>query len=875
MVNQLKTADKIFEELYNIAKEKFGLVNITPSKSGVIGYILYALAYLQEDAKRYFDFLYSESIPTTAKTIPALLKWAKLFGYPVIFATPAEFIGIIKIYVPVYIIENSEDSEIKIQIPDGTKFIYNDIVFTLVDTDLTVKYNKSNGFVVGIYYDKTSNTYTTKYGGVIESTGQHVCIGIPAYNIYQLERLTYELTVPFYNYGTTYKIPIDFYDSNKYQISNIRVYIKLPNETEYKAAKIDSLRYIYTPNDLVVFINQTDLNKYELVLPDGNYGMYLPSGTELKIILDLTLGSGGNISQGLVLQNTLDTNIYIDNEIITDSNTVQLYSTQNLTSGKDVKNFEEIKTEVIKLIRTNNTLITKQDYIDFGNLSDEDLYFYNVVGFPGADTILFVPIKLDNNLPVKSTTLTLEESQFNPSDEDLVVYPTYIYVMKAKETTTQYIVQNDYLAGSDTIQLDTVSDLNIGDTLLINGSEYTIVDIDETDKTITIDPPLRNNLVNRTQIYKYENRKIELISPFIYVKDRLRNKYKGYMIDKSSFTVNIINVNNNYNTDLSPSVIFEINNFYYDNSDGNYYFSINAVISNNANLEYSPLIKIKTPSGSVHELNKNNGYSTNIPVKELLTGDTDSLTALQASDIMKNINLEFDVYNGTTGEFIFGGSLNTAYLKDVSDSINLQILNNPKDSSNPLITFIPFISKGDFDNFKDVITSTLSSLLNGLNQNITRLVGKETKLTFPNTIELREPEYFLTPQSDSKNCSIDYLEFPISLKIKISKSKDAVITEDDILSIKSELAKYLLSKQGYKINLPQSDIINIVKKSVSNPSSIFDVKVEYPAVSLYSNVSFEYDWLKSQIDKGNKLAPLQYSPPYFNFNIDNIKIIIV
>ena len=860
-----KNVDKIFEELYNIAKNKFSLSNISLTKTGITGYLIYTLAYLNEDAKYYYDFLYNESIPLTSTTFESLFKWGFMFGYTIQYATPAKFVGNILVYIPKSYFSNS--SKVKIQIPAYSQFYYNDIVFTLF-SDCYIDVDIGQGKVSAAFYDIEEQSYNTLLGAVIDESESYILIGVPALNVLQVEIVENEITVPSYPPGTSYEIPLE-YDSESYQLAKLEVFTKLPDETDYVLNKLDSIKYLYSSTDRVVFISQKNQNEYSLILPDGVHGMYLPQGSSLKIKMYLTKGAAGNVAQNIYFKSKLNTKITINGEIVTEEDTVQLLTTAQLTSGKDVKTFEEIKNDIIKLIRTKNTLITNDDYIDFFGLDKSNVYVYRVANFVTDKSIMFIPIIFETGEVLQTVSLTIPETDLNPDNEYIVKYPRYTYKLKNLVYTGEYLVVSGARSGDTTIELNTIEGLSVGDRISILGEIYEIVGLE--GNTVTIGAPLSQDVQENTQVYKVENETVELVSPFIYIKNDIRNSYDTFIEIDNLFKLNITDINENV-ADTLPQIKLYVSDYYYDSQVNNLVLKVSADIINSEELLYPPQIVITTNTGKRFILNSDNNFEVEITSNDITTEINQNDTLSEIMDKISEFSLNIELINSLDNTYFYKARGNINLFKNMSELITVNKYTDTATNTSYVIQ-VPFIDSQQFEELKPVIKDRLLNMLDiVIGSDEYRALNSGARVSFPNTIELNEPQYFIQPQTNTGECTLDNIRFPLKIKIRIIKNPNNIISDSDLLNIKIALVNYLKSKQSFYLNLPLSEITSVVKSAA--PDKVLDVKVLYPSISLITKQNFESEYLKSKVSD-DKLAPLKYNPVFYNFDLNDIDVEIV
>jgi hypothetical protein len=876
----LKTVEESFNELYKIAKDRFELADLKLSKISPLGFLIYSIAYISEDSKRYYDWLYNNAFISTANEYSALMKIGALFGYKYQTASAAEFIGNIRIILPSSEVENQ--SNIKIHIPYGTQFVAEEIIFTLL-ADLEIKVDTIGKNVIGFYYNPINSKYLTVIGKLDKRDNKSYEIVIPAREIYQLRIIEKEIVVPNYPFGTFYKIDISkYYDKSTEQLNKLFVYVKDVSkgaDASFEEYKIDVIEIQYGSDDKVVFLDQIDRNKYVIRLGNGIYGYKIPENSIVKLVMWVTKGSSGNISANSVFKvNLSSTSVTVNDRLITSSEVVQIVSTKDTSSGVDIKSLDEIRKELLKTIRTKETVVSEIDYIEFvRNSVKSETYkisYYDPI-MCGNIVKIFTPLLDDVGRPFKTVSLSPSLKGY---DEEVIYNPELIYTTSYKTfVDTSVIVTQDNVKDTDTIPVSDASVFTAGDIIKFENSDntYEIKSADTNNNTIVLTETLNSTdvLNNGTKIYKWDNEKIPVVSPFIYVRNVSGNSYFVYY-DRSEFDNVGFNITDLYNNNyIIPSVKFYSKVSKIDLSQSKIFLDIRAQIDNFYELNYSPEFKLKIEDLEV-ELNEENGYKVSgIDITNILPGNN----IYEKLKYLSDNGLSFSVVinnSDTTEELVFGhSSKNLRPIKDVSDFISPKIKTNPETGENHII-HVPFISKDELETYNDYLRRKIDEFFDKLGRSEYRLPGADISFGLPNTIEIQNPADILEPQSNNNDkCSLEPVKLPIKPKIVVSTKKEYRndISKNTLLNeLKITVAKFLKDKNSFTQNFKHSDLINLIKTKYKD--LIDDVRIIQPSVNIVGKKRQEEN-IKTEIVKTSgdpvlKDKLIKFTPVYVHFDLD-------
>jgi len=836
---ETKSIDEIINEYYDVAKKYFELNNIKISKVGVIGFLLYVLGHIKKDSHYYYNYLFKELSVLTATSYSSLLLHASLYGFTPSFARPATLKGKLKIVVPKW---NSSLKEREIIIPKGTKFYVLDIPWTL-DAHLKIIQQGNYAYAVYTSDNEIKNVQAYVYDNEKDINTKIIEFDLLYTKQYEERKITF--TMPFYEFGTFYKYILEL-ENDKF-LADIDVYIKLNLHKYFEKFDISFVKFGYSGEDKVVFISQLDKNKYALEFGNGINGLYIPQNSEVEIIYKETLGEKGNIFNGQIAINEKITKIeyYIDGKIensLIDSSLIFGEITDAITDGKSIKSAESLKKDILNFIKTRNTLVKLSDYqaifsslfdckfiLKKVNLLDNDIYIYGVL----TDSFL--------NLPLYTTSLTLNENFFK--GKDIIYKPEYVYKKKNKIKLPfekeVYLVKDVF--DSNEVYVNDTSFILENSYISFENDEniYKVVYVDKDENKITLDKKVF--LKRGAKVFKVEEDKINLVSPFLYIKDDVLNMYKGYIVEEKEHYMQIKGIFSKTN---------KVSNF-----------KISIKLSKDASKVDIKLIEIDDLSSFNFVLNI---PALGIKEKELNIFNNFSVS-IDIDNIFTFLN-EFDIYLEAYDENYEKIALfmleKFKLIYDISDVFTIK--KYTKDNQTYLVQ-IPFISKEQYEENKSKILEKLKNLLYYSNVHKNRLLTVSHNFRFFNTIDLKDTSILKEFEKEQ-----DFLNFPLKLKLFLYIDKSYLVKNDanldDILyQLKLDLAKFLLENfTTSDIKFYKSKVIDFVH----NYPFVKYVKVVTPDTNIV--IKDTYEFLKEKAD--NKQYIVSFVPSYFWWDINDIEI---
>ena len=842
-----KTVDELINEYYNVAKEYFKLKNIKISKTGVIGFLLYVLGHIKKDSEYYYNYLVKELFPVTAQEYPSILLHASLFGYQPSFANPATYKGNISVILPLNNIEHLKKRIV--HIPHGTKFIVNELLWTLdADIEIVEDFENNNFYIVY----KTLNEL--KQLSIIRNTNpvnnDEEVITAELLYLRQYEDNEEAFTMPYYELGTYYRYELDI-PQNKY-LADLEILIKLPSDTTYNKYTISFSKIGYASNDKVVFLSQLSTNKYVIEFGNGINGQYIPANSEVKIKYKLTSGAAGNFFNGtLKLKDTINVEeLYIDNtsKIYTlDQNAVTGSITSAITDGKNIETVEEIRKKIIDYVKTRNTLVKYDDYKSLiTSVYDYEILFKKI-NFVDNDVYIYTVLHNDLFEPYNTISLTLSQDDF--TSNAYVYLPEYTYV---KQNVVPYPFPEEVKTTSDvhntnTIPVNNTTYFAAGQKITFNNdisNIYTITSVDSDNNKIVLDRNV-TFIPNETTIQYVDNERVDLVSPFLYRYDSLLDAYVGYLVDESEIYFNLLAGNK------IPNIYMQILT---DENFTNLTFMIKS-FDNKPLDDYIFHLTIEELGIYNQVLDSSNSYT--------YTLDISSKQDIVLKQLVRSININIDVFDLEANKL---GTLykdSYQYVYDLSDYL---VLKKFVTSGVSYILQIPFIDKNQYQQDKNKILAKIKTVFVNSGINYYRLISVQHSVRFFNTLELYPIDNYLEEEIPDT-----YVNLPIKIKLylKLDRTKlleDSVNPPELIEQLRLDIAKFLDDNYtGGRIEFYTSKL----KDFIHNNKYVKYVSILSPN---YNIVVKPYeDYLKSISDDKLKIA--SFCPVYFWWDINNIDIV--
>jgi hypothetical protein len=409
----------------NIVRDTLKVSNPALLKTGALGTLVNIFANIKYDNAIYYNKLLREMNPATATEFSSLLFHASILNYNITFGTPASMQ--ISFLIPEYRLRESEiityDIKRNVSFVDGSGLNYT------LEEDVKIFVN--NSVVTAKRYSDTEIN-VLEVSKVQNPLNADLNMYMVEYNgLRQYKRSFHKFNIPDYGIGETFSFSLDIPSLD--DIYEIQAWIK--NEANEKPeVELDDLYLLDTDNikgygdlsQMQIKYNKFNASQFDdnlylkiaenqliFTVGDGINGRKLFAGDQIIIETKLTKGSGGNV-------NSAEINL---EDIIVSSEDEGGYSTASKTNlkvlslsggelGMDIKDIEDIKTEMIKKNSTRNSITSINDF-EIMYTMDDGIPFVDPKFFNSQNHLFIYNIIRDTNQRIVPTnTFNIEESEF-------------------------------------------------------------------------------------------------------------------------------------------------------------------------------------------------------------------------------------------------------------------------------------------------------------------------------------------------------------------------------------------------------------------------------------------------------------------------------
>jgi len=892
-----KTFDEILKEIENTAREKFNLANLTYTKTGVLGFLVYLLTYFRNDLIQYYNYLYNESNIITSNRLDTILKLAQQFGYIPKQAIPAKFIGNLNIFIP----KTNDTNKHVILINRDTEFKIDKLIWTL-ENEIYIEY---------FGYSKTAKVVIRDIGNenetkiinvpIIDYNDMSNVITIPSrfINIEQKQKHIKKINIPYYDFGSSYSTILDAKQYNGKYINNIRVYIKLPDSNEFEEFKPVFNKYLYTSNDKVVFSEYLDSEKIKISTGDGIYGYYIPQNSIMLIEFETTYGSLGNIQYGTVIYLHSKDKVILDNIPVTNKEFIQLITTENINSGQDILTIDKLKRDVINYIKTRDNIITNDDIKSFFDSYNIDVYIrpltYKIYQ-PEVFIYMVLPDPYFNIIRHTTDTISID----NNPENNLLISKGYKKIYQTKGIYPKDNIRVIEVIDSKKLKLESINNIHIGDYIYTDDINtlsperlYKVLDIDTDNKIITLDKELpENNNINTIYIYKQYT--LDLILPMYLYYDSEFDVYRGFNI-RENLLLPLTQLND-IEFIFTPQLTLEIINITKNQNKYIYKLKFNIKYNKDTDNIDDYLNDIKDKLILKNSISNNNNSNNNKEIKITLdnilqennfTKTIEYQTDLEPKKFIKEISLstiELDIYNKYNDELIAKYKGNFELIETNEDLAEYPIINNK-------IYLVPFIYKDDYKTYKEYIEHLIFMAYDVFTNKYYKkqISGIKYRLLLLNTIEYRyrynkfkdmdtnillplriklklyiDSKKPLPPEFKDLNSYINYLKEHLAIEL-LTKFKGT----DNIKYYPTEIIKYIKDLDNRIINNNNNN--NNGNNNDKEGGLIKHIEVIEPDIYIEIDDSQIKEYITKNLSN-DKLKQLTFTPAYFWFDINQIDI---
>lgn len=442
--------DRIRNFLITEVKNYLELEDVDLTKSSFLSYIINVLSVLTSNLLFYQISTYKEFFLTKAQLPESVYNLAAYLGYSPRNATAAT--ASILFTVPF----GFQDPVAQFQIPSGFKVSSSDgIVFT---TDYVTSVTVTNNSQVSIIVENENTSYTLP---VITNENNFMFL----LTVKQIESTIQEFQVS--DDLKQYQF-VSFDVEFEGQLNEILVTVQPPDSpTLYTYTEVSSL--FLMDQDTKGYVRRKTDTGFELQFGNGLIGYQPEAGSTVRVTLDLTKGSSGNVIAGSV---TSPDSIYITTDA--GINQVVEFSVTNPSpayGGADEESIEDIRRNAISSLTATNRLVTEDDFKNIDVVTDNtallgqnslpilkrsDLKVNEVTLFSTINFISdLVPTKnlyanfTETKIP-RETILTYDGEEFYTifdieiEPENSVAYYTYVVTQLQQVPTLVSTTNKDY-----------------------------------------------------------------------------------------------------------------------------------------------------------------------------------------------------------------------------------------------------------------------------------------------------------------------------------------------------------------------------------------------------------------------------------------------
>ena len=417
-VQDLTTAQSYIEHYYEQLKKELNARGLQISKVGIIGLMLHILGFSQQDAKQYYDTLFREAFVGTADKYENLIMHGSVFGYFPMLATPASAVG---------------DFELNFKaLPTASGNASRTILIENLEIDISgIKFKLDSSYII----QGSTCQITDSNGKVTHVPFSQSNPKISIIDLVQYEEESKQFTVPFYVFGSYYPKIIELSDTSEdSSITEVEVFVQEEEDGEFIKYETRVVDYFTGSDEEVVFIKYLPNQKIFIELGSGIHGKYIPNST-IKVNVKSTLGTAGNVSKQSVSPTGGRARVYETSK--TDGSASGSY-TLPLTSlvtvnvnyadgGTNALEGQDLREAIISYIRSRDNLMSELDFYDgLSEYLTDFILMFKKTHVVDNVAYCFAPFRDQYKTPVKSMSLSVPHSEFNPERKCHIYRPTFV-----------------------------------------------------------------------------------------------------------------------------------------------------------------------------------------------------------------------------------------------------------------------------------------------------------------------------------------------------------------------------------------------------------------------------------------------------------------
>lgn len=422
----LTTPEQYVNYYFGQFQDELSARGLQLSKVGIVGLMMHTLGFTQYDIKQYFDTIFREAFLATADEDENIVMHGSVHGYSFSYATPAQITGDFRLDLTALPVTTNTSTRFVIEKLQITidNMVYNlDAKYTIYTN--MVQIQEPSGEIIQVPYSDSNPT-------------------IPISGLNQYETKTFEFTTSYYTEYTHYRYEISL-DDNVF-VNDIAVSVLESSADEAVDYEVRAVKYFTSSTEKVVFVKTKSTNTLLLETGSGVYGKYIPNAT-ITVTVSYTYGEVGNISSQTVSPSNILVRMYDDN-----SGTSRSFTTKGVLDveidygdgGKDALSGEELRDAVISYIRSQENLVTENDFYDLlSNYVRDFVLMFKKTHVLENHIYLFQAFRNQYSNPIRSQSISVKHTEFNPGSECYVYRP--IFTLNNAEYVSPFLYIVDFV----------------------------------------------------------------------------------------------------------------------------------------------------------------------------------------------------------------------------------------------------------------------------------------------------------------------------------------------------------------------------------------------------------------------------------------------
>jgi len=803
-----KSRDQIRNQITTLLKQYMELENVDLTKSSFLSFIVEVLATNTSNLLFYQISAYREFFLTKAQLPSSIYNLAAFLGYTPSDATPST-VNVL------FTIPKTFSEDTTFTIPDGFEVTSDSgIIFsTYYDTSISVKNSQSSITVTVQEGNRTYNLPVT-----IESD-QFLFVLPFEQTTSSIQEFQVSEDLQQYQF-----VSIDVPFSG--QISTQNIQIRPPGSTAYTTYSEVASLFLMDTSTKGYVSRRTDTG-INLQFGNGLIGYQPEAGSTIKVTLELTDGSDGNVISGSI---TSGDRIYNT----TSGGVAQIVqyditNTSPATNGADEESLEEIRQNAISSLTALNRLVSENDFIHANTIIDN-----SPIGQNSLPVLKRSDLKVNE---IELFSIILFGSDLVPTKN---VYESFVDTSIPRKT----------IITKDSIDYYTVFDMEIDALNSVANYTYILYEIEQIPTLVTsygvdYDLVADNLIVTRSgNAATYELHYTTNESDFLANTCTME-------ISETGSTYNMVN-------DGTAFVLTFANNSVIPKGNLTYFFTItNPTKGTFAQYSSQFIFRLSLDdfelSNVITDGTSNIVYDIPVVRKSYYDSivqrdfESDVLQKLLTTMTFKDYRMLTDFVN-----FKFSnttGSLDNMQLNDVDLTATTDILSDPPTSGLQGDRYIVLNGTGSWNGHDDDIA----------------VLSDATALTWVFTSPKTEQMVYVTNKGykyiySDAGWIIPSYDIPLNLSIDVFVSNSYSGTLSDLTqAIKTELVTTFEERFGINADIYRSEIIETVQG--------VDGVEHCRLISPESSIFFNFD-----IDNFTQTQLLEYSPEYVYFTEDSISI---